>query len=79
MWPLGELLDSQGQVRMGQANVRRSIPEIEPLLEGDRDPLGVDVLTTHRLPLDETPARRTRRSGTRTTARSRSSSSPGDR
>jgi threonine dehydrogenase-like Zn-dependent dehydrogenase len=26
-----------------------------PLLTGDSDPLGVDDLTTHRLPLDEAP------------------------
>lgn len=55
MWPLGELFDSQIQIRMGQANVKKWIPEIQPLLEGDGDPLGVDALRTHRLPLDEAP------------------------
>jgi threonine dehydrogenase-like Zn-dependent dehydrogenase len=55
MWPLGELFDSQIQVRMGQANVKRWIPEILPLLEGDGDPLGVDFLTTHRMPLAQAP------------------------
>jgi threonine dehydrogenase-like Zn-dependent dehydrogenase len=42
-------------VRMGQANVRKWIPDILPILEGGGDPLGVDFLTTHRLPLDEAP------------------------
>jgi threonine dehydrogenase-like Zn-dependent dehydrogenase len=53
MWPLGQLFDRQIQVRMGQANVKRWIPDILPLLEGNADPLGVDYLTTHRLPLAE--------------------------
>ena len=55
MWPLGELFDSQVQVRMGQANVKKWIPDILPILEGDGDPLGVDFLTTHRLPLADAP------------------------
>jgi threonine dehydrogenase-like Zn-dependent dehydrogenase len=55
MWPLGELFDSQIQVRMGQANVKKWIPQILPLLEGEGDPLGVDYLTTHRMPLAEAP------------------------
>lgn len=36
---------------MGQAHVRRWTDEILPLLEGDKDPLGVDDLTTHQLPI----------------------------
>jgi threonine dehydrogenase-like Zn-dependent dehydrogenase len=55
MWPLGELFDSQVQVRMGQANVKKWIPDILPILEGDGDPLGVDFLTTHQMPLAEAP------------------------
>jgi threonine dehydrogenase-like Zn-dependent dehydrogenase len=43
------------QVRMGQANVKKWIPEILPLLQGDDDPLGVDYLTTHHMPLDQAP------------------------
>jgi threonine dehydrogenase-like Zn-dependent dehydrogenase len=54
MWPLGQLFDRQIQVRMGQANVRRWTPHILPLLE-DGDPLSVDSLTTHRMPLDDAP------------------------
>ena len=40
---------------MGQANVKRWIDEILPLVTGDDDPLGVEDLATHRLPLDEAP------------------------
>ena len=53
-FPLGDLFDKQLQVRMGQANVKRWIPEILPLL-GDDDPLGTEDLATHLLPLDEAP------------------------
>jgi threonine dehydrogenase-like Zn-dependent dehydrogenase len=40
---------------MGQANVRRWIDEILPLVEEDGDPLGVEDLATHRVPLEEAP------------------------
>ena len=53
--PMMELFDKQIQLRMGQANVRRWIDDILPLLEGDGDPLGVEDLATHRLPLDKAP------------------------
>ena len=39
---------------MGQANVKRWVPEILPLLTDD-DPLGVDDFATHRLPLEAAP------------------------
>jgi hypothetical protein len=52
--PLLTMFDKQIQLRMGQANVRRWVDEILPLL-GDEDPLGVDSFATHRLPLDEAP------------------------
>jgi threonine dehydrogenase-like Zn-dependent dehydrogenase len=52
--PMMDLFDKQIQLRMGQANVKRWIDEILPLLQ-DGDPLGVDDLTTHRLPLEEAP------------------------
>jgi threonine dehydrogenase-like Zn-dependent dehydrogenase len=54
MFPLGDLFDMGITIRMGQAHVRRWIDEILPLLS-DRDPLGVDQLTTHRLPIEEAP------------------------
>jgi threonine dehydrogenase-like Zn-dependent dehydrogenase len=53
--PMMTLFDKQITVRMGQANVKRWIGEILPLLTGDGDPLGVDDLASHRLPLDDGP------------------------
>ncbi|MFE6815134.1 zinc-dependent alcohol dehydrogenase [Streptomyces sp. NPDC057677] len=50
--PLRSLFDKQIQLRMGQANVRRWVDDILPLLE-DSDPLGVDGFATHVLPLEE--------------------------
>ncbi|HEY9327953.1 MAG TPA: zinc-dependent alcohol dehydrogenase [Streptomyces sp.] len=52
--PLLTLFDKQIQLRMGQANVRRWVPDILPLLT-DEDPLGVDGFATHHLPLDDGP------------------------
>ncbi len=53
--PMMDLFDKQIQLRMGQANVKRWIPEIMPLLEGDSDPLDVEGLATHHVPLDDAP------------------------
>jgi threonine dehydrogenase-like Zn-dependent dehydrogenase len=52
--PMLTLFDKQVQLRMGQANVRRWVPEIMPLLL-DGDPLGVDGFASHHLPLDQGP------------------------
>ena len=52
--PLLTIFDKQLQLRMGQANVKKWVPEILPLLTDD-DPLGVDSFATHRLPIDEAP------------------------
>jgi threonine dehydrogenase-like Zn-dependent dehydrogenase len=52
--PMMSLFDKQIQLRMGQANVKRWIPDIMPLLT-DEDPLGVEQFATHRLPLREAP------------------------
>ncbi|MFL6078861.1 MAG: zinc-dependent alcohol dehydrogenase [Ornithinibacter sp.] len=52
--PMMTLFDKQVQLRMGQANVKRWVPEILPLLT-DEDPLGVDGFATHRLPLEAAP------------------------
>ena len=52
--PMLTLFDKQIQLRMGQANVRRWVGDILPLLT-DEDPLGVDSFATHHLPLDEAP------------------------
>jgi threonine dehydrogenase-like Zn-dependent dehydrogenase len=51
--PLMRMFDKQIQLRMGQANVHRWIPDILPLLEEDF--LGVDEFATHHVPLDEAP------------------------
>ena len=53
--PMFQLFDKGVQIRMGQAHVKRWIDEIMPLLTGSGDPLGVDDLTTHQLPLAEAP------------------------
>jgi threonine dehydrogenase-like Zn-dependent dehydrogenase len=52
--PMLKLFDKQIQVRMGQANVRRWVGDILPLLS-EADPLGVDDFATHRLPLEQGP------------------------
>ncbi|TNH27638.1 glutathione-dependent formaldehyde dehydrogenase [Micromonospora orduensis] len=53
--PMMEMFDRGIQLRMGQCHVRRWTDEILPLLSGDDDPLGVEDLRTHRLPLSEAP------------------------
>ena len=52
--PLLTIFDKQIQLRMGQANVHRWVPDILPLLTDD-DTLGVDDFATHRLPLEDAP------------------------
>ncbi len=54
MFPLGDLFDMQVTLRMGQANVRRWTDDLLPLV-ADGDPLGLDDLVTHELPLEEAP------------------------
>ncbi|MEU4563094.1 zinc-dependent alcohol dehydrogenase [Actinoplanes sp. NPDC023936] len=53
--PMMDLFDKGVTLRMGQAHVKRWVDDIMPLLSGDGDPLGVDDLVTHRLPLEEAP------------------------
>jgi threonine dehydrogenase-like Zn-dependent dehydrogenase len=52
--PLMTLFDKQVQLRMGQANVKRWVPELMPLLL-DGDPLGVEGFASHHLPLEQGP------------------------
>jgi threonine dehydrogenase-like Zn-dependent dehydrogenase len=52
--PMMDLFDKQIQLRMGQANVKRWIDEILPLLS-EEDPLDVEGLATHKMPLSEAP------------------------
>jgi threonine dehydrogenase-like Zn-dependent dehydrogenase len=49
------LFDKQIQLRMGQANVKRWVPQIMPLLT-DGDILGVESFATHRLLLSDAPS-----------------------
>jgi threonine dehydrogenase-like Zn-dependent dehydrogenase len=52
--PMLTIFDKQIQLRMGQANVKRWVDDIMPLLT-DGDPLGVEGFHTHRVPLSEGP------------------------
>ncbi|MFF6909668.1 zinc-dependent alcohol dehydrogenase [Streptomyces sp. NPDC012389] len=52
--PLLTMFDKQIQLRMGQANVKRWVDDLLPLLV-DGDPLGVDSFATHHLPLEQGP------------------------
>ncbi|HEX4490557.1 MAG TPA: zinc-dependent alcohol dehydrogenase [Acidimicrobiia bacterium] len=52
--PMLQMFDKQLALRMGQANVRRWVDDIMPLLDDD-DPLGVEDLATHRVPLEKAP------------------------
>jgi threonine dehydrogenase-like Zn-dependent dehydrogenase len=53
--PMMELFDRGLQVRMGQCHVRRWTPEILDEVISDADPLGLEALATHHLPLDKAP------------------------
>ncbi|PZR53193.1 glutathione-dependent formaldehyde dehydrogenase [Xylanimonas oleitrophica] len=53
--PLMQLFDKQVTIRMGQANVRRWVDDLLPLVQDPADPLGVLDLRTHRLPLEQAP------------------------
>ncbi|HEY7346304.1 MAG TPA: zinc-dependent alcohol dehydrogenase [Gaiella sp.] len=52
--PMMRLFDKQVTIRMGQANVRRWVDDILPLLD-DADPLGTQDFATHLLPLSDAP------------------------
>jgi threonine dehydrogenase-like Zn-dependent dehydrogenase len=53
--PMLTLFDKQIQLRMGQANVKRWVDDIMPLLVDASDPLGVESFATHKMPLEEAP------------------------
>ncbi|WP_182877590.1 zinc-dependent alcohol dehydrogenase [Microbispora sp. H10670] len=53
--PMLRMFDKGITLRMGQAHVKRWIDDLMPLVTGDGDPLGVEDLATHRLPLDQAP------------------------
>jgi threonine dehydrogenase-like Zn-dependent dehydrogenase len=52
--PMLTIFDKQLQLRMGQANVRRWVDDILPLLMNG-DPFGTERFATHHLPLDQAP------------------------
>jgi threonine dehydrogenase-like Zn-dependent dehydrogenase len=52
--PMLTLFDKQITLKMGQANVKRWLDDILPLVT-DRDVLGLEEFATHRLPIDEAP------------------------
>jgi threonine dehydrogenase-like Zn-dependent dehydrogenase len=52
--PMDTLFDKQIQLRMGQANVKRWVDDLMPLLT-DKDVLGVDSFATHRMKLQDAP------------------------
>ena len=49
--PMLTMFDKQIQFRMGQANVKRWVDDIMPLLLDDADPLGTEQFATHQVPL----------------------------
>jgi threonine dehydrogenase-like Zn-dependent dehydrogenase len=53
--PMLQMFDKQLTVRMGQANVKRWVDDLLPLVNDDADPLGVLDLRTHRIPLADAP------------------------
>jgi threonine dehydrogenase-like Zn-dependent dehydrogenase len=53
--PMLQIFDKGLQIRMGQAHVKRWIDDLMPLVEDDADPLGVEDLATHVVPLAEAP------------------------
>ena len=53
--PMLTMFDKQIQLRMGQANVKRWVDDILPLVLDDADPLGTEGFPTHRIPLEEAP------------------------
>ena len=53
--PMMEMFDRGLQLRMGQCHVRRWTDDIIPVALADGDPLGLESLATHRLPLDDAP------------------------
>ena len=53
--PMMTMFDKQIQLRMGQANVKRWVDDIMPLLVDDSDPLGTEDFATHQVPLTDAP------------------------
>jgi threonine dehydrogenase-like Zn-dependent dehydrogenase len=52
---LMQIFDKQIQIRVGQANVKRWVDDLLPLVSDDADPLGVESFATHHVALDDAP------------------------
>ena len=53
--PMLTMFDKQLQFRMGQANIKRWVDDIMPLLLDDADPLGTEGFATHQVSLEQAP------------------------
>lgn len=53
--PMKTIFDKQLAITTGQCNVQRWRDELLPLVEDPTDPLGVEDLVTHRVPLERAP------------------------
>ncbi|GAA4879292.1 MULTISPECIES: zinc-dependent alcohol dehydrogenase [Saccharopolyspora] len=53
--PMLTLFDKGLRLAMGQAHVKKWIPDVLPLASDESDPLGVQDLATHRVGLEEAP------------------------
>jgi threonine dehydrogenase-like Zn-dependent dehydrogenase len=53
--PMIQMFDKQLTFRMGQANVRRWVDDLMPMVTDDADPLGLESFATHHVPLEEAP------------------------
>ncbi|GAA2361342.1 zinc-dependent alcohol dehydrogenase [Saccharopolyspora halophila] len=53
--PMMRMFDKGIRLAMGQAHVKRWIPELRPLVGDESDPLRVRDLATHRMPLQDAP------------------------
>ncbi len=54
--PMMKMFDKGLTLRMGQAHVKRWIPDVLPIVSADDDPLGTEDLATHHLPLSQAPS-----------------------
>jgi threonine dehydrogenase-like Zn-dependent dehydrogenase len=53
--PMLKMFDKQLTVRMGQANVRRWLPDLWPLVTAEEDRLGLESFATQHLSLEDAP------------------------
>ena len=50
-----QMFDKQLTLKQGQANVKRWIEDLMPLVSDEADPLGVLDLATHKVSIDDAP------------------------